>query len=284
MKAFFKKFIKLYTKYNIPTSSAGLAYFITMSLFPTLIIMYVLLGKNSEVALVVLDSLTSLIPKDTMNVVANFINYVADNYNNFMFILAVSVIIITASAGFRSLSFQIGRIQGGRRFTGFGNFIASIIMAVLLIVVFYIAAITMLTGSNLFHSLLNILKISFESSVFRLRYVFMFFATFLIICLLFLFCRKRNLSIPIIPGAITTTVALVLVSWIFALFIEKSAKYPILYGSLQSIILLMFWLYCCGQSIYLGAIVNTILKDKNRRKTASKEKKENEDKEEEPSI
>ena len=48
-------------------------------------------------------------------------------------------------------------------------------------------------------------------------------------------------------------------SGIFSRFIAVSYRYPLVYGSLASIILLMVWLFLCSQTIYLGAAVNACL-------------------------
>ena len=45
-------------------------------------------------------------------------------------------------------------------------------------------------------------------------------------------------------------------SGIFSAFIAVSTRYPLVYGSLASIILLMFWLFLCCQIIYTGAALN----------------------------
>ena len=54
---------------------------------------------------------------------------------------------------------------------------------------------------------------------------------------------------------------LVSVSGIFAIFINASIKYPLVYSSLASVIVLMVWLYSCCMVIYCGAAVNIALRD-----------------------
>ena len=61
------------------------------------------------------------------------------------------------------------------------------------------------------------------------------------------------------PGALVGMAGIVLMSWIFSEFIAVSYRYPLVYGSLASIILLMLWLFLCSQMIFLGAAVNASL-------------------------
>ena len=67
---------------------------------------------------------------------------------------------------------------------------------------------------------------------------------------------RRDLPYLTAPGALAGTLGIVLMSWIFSVFIAASVRYPLVYGSLASLILLMFWLFLCCQVIYLGAAVN----------------------------
>ena len=53
-------------------------------------------------------------------------------------------------------------------------------------------------------------------------------------------------------------------SWVFSMFIAVSARYPLVYGSLASLVLLMFWLFLCCQIIFLGAALNVAVRDENR--------------------
>ena len=68
------------------------------------------------------------------------------------------------------------------------------------------------------------------------------------------------------PGAILATLAMVAVSYVFSAFIGASVKYPMVYGSLASLILLMMWLYFCSLVIYCGAAFNIVLRDMKREK------------------
>ena len=47
----------------------------------------------------------------------------------------------------------------------------------------------------------------------------------------------------------------------FSAIIGASARYPLVYGSLASIILLMLWLYTCCMVLFCGAALNVALRD-----------------------
>ena len=69
------------------------------------------------------------------------------------------------------------------------------------------------------------------------------------------------------PGALLSTAAMVVVSIVFSVFISASAKYPLVYGSLASVILLMLWLYTICIVILSGAAFNIVIRDLKARDT-----------------
>ena len=53
--------------------------------------------------------------------------------------------------------------------------------------------------------------------------------------------------------------ALAAASMIFSLLMGNSARYSLIYGSLASVILLLVWLYLCGNILIMGNAVNYVL-------------------------
>ena len=63
----------------------------------------------------------------------------------------------------------------------------------------------------------------------------------------------------LLPGAALAAAALVALSILFSAFIGASAKYPLIYGSLAGVIVIMLWLYSCGVILFLGCALNVTL-------------------------
>ena len=62
-----------------------------------------------------------------------------------------------------------------------------------------------------------------------------------------------------VPGALAASAALAAASMIFSLLMGNSARYSLIYGSLASVILLLVWLYLCGNILIMGNAVNYVL-------------------------
>ena len=47
-------------------------------------------------------------------------------------------------------------------------------------------------------------------------------------------------------------------SVLFSWFIDMSSRYSLVYGSLASLIILLVWLYFCGNILVIGAVVGQV--------------------------
>jgi membrane protein len=65
----------------------------------------------------------------------------------------------------------------------------------------------------------------------------------------------------VLPGSIVTTVIWMAVSVLFKLYIRHFSDFGLLYGSLGTLIILMFWFYLSGIAILVGGEINAILED-----------------------
>ena len=64
-----------------------------------------------------------------------------------------------------------------------------------------------------------------------------------------------------VPGSIVAVVIWVVVSIGFKFYIRNFSNYGMLYGSLGTLIILMFWFYLSGAAILIGGEINAILED-----------------------
>ena len=63
---------------------------------------------------------------------------------------------------------------------------------------------------------------------------------------------------PVLTGGLLASVAMVCASMLFSWFIGLSSRYSLVYGSLASLIVLLVWLYLCGNILILGNVVNYV--------------------------
>jgi membrane protein len=263
IKSFLLDAAEIYTGKRVTRGAAALAYYLTMTIFPVLICLYYMLGTKYDEAMDALNIVQNLLSSGTYQTIEDFLSYVSDNNSRAMFIAAVVVLIGSASASFRSFQTTVGDMQGQIRFRGFWGYMFSFAFSVGFLAVMYGAILVMMTGSWFLELVVKWLPfVGVDMSWTWMRFIILFGVILLQICLLYRVTVPRTNGYRTFIGALIATAALVLVCMIFSAFISASANYPLVYGSLASVILLMFWLYLCSLMIIFGMVVNIVIRDR----------------------
>ncbi|MCR5088424.1 MAG: YihY/virulence factor BrkB family protein [Oscillospiraceae bacterium] len=262
LRFFSETVFRYYNNRQIPLASAALSYYLTMTFFPLVICLYTLLGNNYAEALEVLSFVESFLSEGAVRSIRTFLDYVARNHSTGMFYAGATVMVTSASAAVRSMQVTIGRMQGGRRFIGIRGLLFSVLFSLLFLAATYFAILVMFTGKDLL-ALVNehIPFLDFGNSWLWLRYLLLFGIMFLIFWAVFRVSRLKRKTYTTWAGALVATLGMIAVSMIFSRFIAVSARYSVVYGSLASVILLMYWIYLVCQIIYIGAAFNLTLQE-----------------------
>ncbi len=99
------------------------------------------------------------------------------------------------------------------------------------------------------------------------RNVYLLLVVFLTICILYKFGAKQTKKIPFISiGSVFTTVLYILTSYFFGVYVLRFARYNELYGSIGTLLVMMFYLWINCMILLLGFELNAAiskLKQKN---------------------
>ena len=272
-----KRVIHYYNVKQIPLASAALCYYMMMTVFPLIICLYTLLGQNYDQALRILEFAEDFLSSDTLDTIRSFLAYVEDNHSLAMAIAGLTVMITSASAAVRSMLVTIGRMQGGLRYTGITGFVFSVLYSVVFLAATWFAIIVMFSSRNILNLIRRWLPIvEVDVNWHEVKYWMLAIIMFLILWGMYRFSREKGNRYFTWPGAIFATFGIVAMSLIFSGFIAVSARYSLVYGSLASVILLMYWIYLICQVIYIGAAINVSLRDLRKMSARQRERKENE--------
>ena len=251
-----------YTSKQIPLAAAALCYYMMMTFFPLIICLYTLLGKNYSRAGAILDFAEDMLSADTVRALRTFLNYVAANHSQAMFVAGILVLLTTASAGVRSIQVTLGRMQGGRRFPGLRGLLASVVFAMAFLATTWFGILVMFTSRDLLGLLNEKLPfVDISGGWLTIKYLLLGGMLFLVLWGIFSVSRLRESRFATWPGALLGALAMLAVSFLFSIFIAASARYPLVYGSLTSIILLMLWMFFSCQAMYIGAALNIAVRD-----------------------
>jgi membrane protein len=84
--------------------------------------------------------------------------------------------------------------------------------------------------------------------------------------ILFKFGTKQTSQIPFISiGSVFTTILIVLSSYLFGIYVVKFAKYNELYGSIGTLLILMFYIWINCMILLLGFELNATINKLKRK-------------------
>lgn len=257
---FVREIVELYFSAHVSRSAASLAYFLILTFFPILICINAFVGALDLDIRLVVDALERFVPGGVAEIMAEYVQYITDNASYGMFLAGVAATLISASAAVRSLMSIMDDIYGKTNYSGVWGTVVSLLFALLLLVTIYLSMAVLLTGGWFFHLLEQYLHLP---NLFRewqwLRFVLLFAFVLLFILLLYRVSapigRPRP---PVLTGAVLAAVALVAASALFSWFIGLSSRYSMVYGSLASVIIMLVWLYLCGNILILGNVFNCV--------------------------
>lgn len=256
--------VRIYFRQHISRSAAQLAYFLILTFFPILICVTAFTGMVNVRLSDLLQDLSTLLPESVYNIFRDYLGYLDNNLSAAMLITGIVLTVLFASAAIRGLTSIMHEIYGEPNTRALRHIIASVLFALLLLVAVYLAMIVILTGNWFFHSVGDWLGLSGLASRFGswqwLKYVLLLAIMFLFIFLLYRFVAPvHSPAPPVIPGALLASAALAAASAIFSVVVGHSARYSLIYGSLASVIIMLVWLYLCGNILVLGNVVNYVI-------------------------
>lgn len=250
----------LYVERRIQRTAAALSYFLTLSVFPMLICLYTMLGSFFPAGAELREMLSGLLPESTVDTVVEYMSYISENLSNTMLAMALATVVTSASAAFRTISDALGEMRGLRRHGGAAGPLLGVVSSLIFLTAVYMAVILIVTGRWFLRFLdRHIMFMNISSNWAWGRFVLLFLLLFVLLSTLYRVSAPRRGAVRILPGALLGSLALLIVSFVFSAVIGVSSKYPLVYGSLASSIIIMFWLYVCGVVLLMGNALNVSL-------------------------
>lgn len=256
--------IQLYFTNHISRASAGLSYFFMLSIFPLLICLYSMLGSLFPTAEEFEKILRGLLPLETVNILMEYLSYVSSNSSHKMITVALAALATSSAAGFRIVYKVMDEMRGVKKEENQFAFFMSFVYSLIFLFAIYFAALLIASGGwfiKFVDDNIDIINISKSWEWFR--FLLLFFVLFVFILGAYRICSPKKRNTVIVPGAFGASFAIVAVSFAFSWFIGLSAKYPLIYGSLASVMIMLLWLYIFSNVLFLGNIINIALEKLN---------------------
>lgn len=271
---FLLELAELYFSKGVARWAAALAYFTILSFFPALICINMVIGTLDLDVVRLVEQMALLIPDEVVSLLDDYVYYITSNQSQGLMIGGVMMLLFTSSAAMRVLIGAMDSIYERTSYTGFWQIVASVAFSVVFLLTIYLSVAVVLTGGWFFQLLEKLLARITDGRIVHLPWSWQWMRFLVLFCLVMVFvlllyraaAPRGKPKAPVLVGAVTASVALVLTSSVFSGIISLSSRYSLVYGSLASVIVLLVWLYLCGTIVIMGNGVNRVWYGRKKRR------------------
>jgi len=262
---FTKEMLDRITEADVTGLSAQLAYFFLLSLFPFLLFLVTMLGYFPIDIEAVMGMLESYVPEEVFTFINSNLEYLVTNRSGSLLSISIIGTLWSASNGFNAVrkSFnQALRVEKQRPFL-----IARVIsigLMILMVIVIVVALSLQVFGKVIgdyvfdFFGLSGTLFDSWDT----LRWIVSSLTFFIVFMFLYKLGPDERVHLKhTIWGTSFATIAWQLTSLGFSYYVNTLGNYSAAYGSLGTVIILMFWFYLTGIIITTGGVINAYTRD-----------------------
>lgn len=273
---FVREMGEIYLERRVPRAAAALAYWLILSLFPLLICLNSFISWLEMDVASALEVLEPILPAGLLSVVEDYLHYanVTAGESPTFFVVGAFTTVVFASAAVRSLMDTMTEVYQRKGYGVLGRYGASVGFSLLFLVVIYLSMVVVLTGSWFFRTLQERLGLGWLSGLLDwpwLKFLLLFGMVFLLVSAIYLVAAPPGKPrAPVFLGALAASAAIVAASAVFSAFMRMSSRYSLIYGSLASVIILLLWLYLCGNLVILGNVFNCVRYRRKKVKKLSK--------------
>ncbi|MDY3903032.1 YihY/virulence factor BrkB family protein [Peptoniphilus sp.] len=265
---FFDKLIYRIINHDTFSYGGSLSYFLVLSIFPFLISLINAINFSGILNPDYIFSLIKVLPTDIQNIVSNFLIEIQNSSSGSFFTISFVVGLFTASTAVFKLINIINLSYGFAEKRGFIKLrLLALFFTIALIIMFFLLIFTQIFGEIIYVNVMNYLGIKneFFDKMWRIAKnaipILYMLITFV---LLYKFSPSKSSENMVtfkgvLPGAIFSTIGVIIASIVFGFYVTNFGKYSITYGSLGGIIIFLVWLYLLSIIILIGAEINSTL-------------------------
>lgn len=264
---------ELYLRVGASRSAAALSYFLILTLFPLLVCVNYFIGLFHLDLEKLLQSLDQILPAGVLAVMGDYLGSVAGSQSPALLLASLVTILISASAGLRTLLATMDSLHGTAGAHPLRRVLFSVILSALFLLTIYLSVVVIFTGEWFFwlleehlpQGLSELLPLDSLSGLWQwMRYLLLFCFVLLLVLIVYRAGTPKNaMRRPVVLlSSLLAALAIVAASVLFSWFIDMSSRYALVYGSLASMIILLVWLYLCGNLLLLGAVVGRVLENR----------------------
>ena len=251
---------------NISIRGAYTSFFLILSLFPSLMILFCLLSYTSYGVEEVLALAAMVLPEPFLPLAQRLLNGAYDNASGTVLSLSIITALWSASRGMLGLMEGMNAVYGiEEKRNYFATRGISALYTLLIVVVLVLTLVLHVFGTTI----LDYLRMTthpvllFLMDLIDLRFFLLFFVqTVFFTAMYVVLPNRKNSVIKSLPGALFASVGWLTVSDLFSLYVEYFPRYANIFGSVYAAALAMLWLYFCISILFYGGALNRYLMER----------------------
>ncbi len=262
---FVRIFIKRSRQASLVTSSAVIAFYTLLSLFPFLILLGNMLPLFHITSDVMVEYLSILIPSALLPTFEPIVTSLLNSSSGSLLSISTLVLLWSSSRATSCVQNCMNAAYGirtdrsylMRRFVGFLSVFLFLVLVGALLLFFSFSDILF----SFFEPLFSWLGTA-QNWVDNLKWPVVILFVFLLLMLVYLIAPSAKVRFfEAIPGAVFATIGLLALVQLFALYVRVATRSLTSYGALSSFFILMFWLEYSAMTVVVGALFNASIRE-----------------------
>ena len=246
---------------HISEYSAQCAYYVILSFIPFIILLLTLIQYTGIEQQQLLNIMSSMIPSSMSEMVLGVVREV---YSKSVGTISISLIftLLSADKGLFALVkglHSVYNYSGNQEKSMIYLKLTSILKTIIFIILIAVGAVILVFGTPIISTIqekFGLLENYTIISQFLTQVVYTCIVFVVFLCLYKFIPGHKMTFRSQVPGAIFSSIALIIISFVFSKYLDIFKGFSITYGSLTALMLIMMWTYTCFYAIFLGAEVN----------------------------
>lgn len=247
---------------RLSEEAAKIAYFLLISLFPFLLVLFSLVGRFAPetVSAWALDQLLNVVPRETAEYISRYVEEVVSTVRPELLVASVLLFLWSGSNLLVSLTVGLNRIVGvpeGRRWWH------RRLMAVAFVAAMGVAVAVWGSLFAVASSRIEGLDLLWGSGHSTLLYLLLAGVLFAVYAVMPNYAQRPSFR-RLAAAALASSAIWWVASAGFQVYLATYARYALFYGFVAGWLILLLWLYMLGYSILVGAVVAKCLPPRGR--------------------
>ena len=255
--------VRRYFDHRVARDSAALTYYLLFAIFPLLIFLNNLVGLLAFDVEELLLTLASVVPREVLDLTGQYLDYVSRVSSRTLLWFSLVFTIYFPYRAVNALFLSVRKAYGAGAPAQFLRWqLRALLYTALMIATLVFSLVVAVLGRRALDFVSAYIYLS--DGVIRLwtslRFVLLGAVLLAMISLLYaLALDERDVRRGILPGVLVSMAVWTGLSVLFSLYVERSARYSVVYGSIGGVIVVLLWLYLTAAALIMGAEFNSVL-------------------------